>query len=198
MIVYSDTNAKAYQKPNKSMKAVPQLQTGKNYVFPKTKNWYVFYTAPRAEKSVLKNLMCKNYEAFLPTVKVHKQWKNRQKKIIEEVLFPGYIFVNTIEHELYRISQIPKIVACIKCSGKPSIIPLKDIETIQKMLSFDYPITLETEFVKGKRVRIIYGPLEGHEGTLISQKGKTRFGIQLKEINQIAMIDISAKYLEVI
>jgi transcription antitermination factor NusG len=178
------------------MKSVLELQTGKNYSIPKAKNWYIFYTAPRAEKSVLKDLMYKNYDAFLPTMKVHKQWKNRQKKIIEEVLFPGYIFVNTIEHELYRIIQTPKIVACIKCSGKPSIIPLKDIETIKKMISFDYPLTLETVFLKGERVRIICGPLEGHEGTLISQKGKTRFGIQLKEINHTVMIDISAQYLK--
>jgi transcription antitermination factor NusG len=178
------------------MKSVPNLQTGKNYIFPKTKNWYVFYTAPRAEKSALKNLMYKNYEAFLPTIKVNKQWKNRQKKTIEEVLFPGYIFVNTVEHELYRISQVPRIVACIQCSGRPSKISLKDIETIKKMINLDYPITLETEFVKGESVRITYGPLEGHEGTLISQKGKTRFGIQLKEINHTVMIDINAQYLE--
>jgi transcription antitermination factor NusG len=159
-------------------------------------NWFVFYTYPRAEKVVCKELEKRDYEVFLPVSKVLKVWKNRQKKWIEEVLFPGYIFVNTQHCEIFNINRVPKVVTCIQCDRKPSIIPAKEINGIKDMLSLNQIISVETKFYEGERVRIIYGPLSGHEGILVQQKGKTRFGIQLREINHTVFIDISTAVIE--
>jgi transcription antitermination factor NusG len=125
-----------------------------------------------------------------------KIWKNRQKKWIDQVLFPSYIFVNTWQYELYNITQIPKIVTYIQCAGKPSIIPFKEIEGIKKMITLAEEVSIETSFYQGEKVRIVCGPLVGHEGILVKQNGKTRFGIQLKEINQMVLIDIDIRVLE--
>ena len=161
-----------------------------------TRNWFVFYTAPRAEKVVYQELINRKYEAFLPVTKTLRIWKNRQKKMIEIVLFPSYIFVKTQKHELSNIIRIPKITSFIHFAGKPAIIPFKDIERIEKMLSLNQNVTVETNFNEGEKVRIVYGPLAGFEGILIKQKGKTRFGIELKEINQTMFIDICTTVLE--
>lgn len=128
--------------------------------------------------------------------KTLRVWKNRQKKWISEVLFPNYVFVKTKIHELYNITQVPKVVTFLHCGGKPSIIPLKDIEGIQKMLSLEQDVTIENDFKEGEYVRIAYGPLAGFEGILVKKKGKTRFGIQLKEISQTMFIDICSSVLE--
>ncbi len=159
-------------------------------------NWFIFYTFPRAEKVIYKELVKRNYNVFLPVKKTLRVWKNRQKKWIEQVLFPGYIFVNTQQCELYNISKIPKVVNYLHCAGKPSVIPLKEIEGIKKMLSLNQEVKVETSYYEGERVLIVYGPLAGHEGILIKQKGKTRFGIKLKEINHIVLIDICTEFLE--
>ena len=160
------------------------------------KNWYVFYTAPRAEKVVKKELSFRGYEVFLPTSKTLKIWKNRQKKLIDKVLFPSYIFVNTEEHYLYKICQIPKVTTFIHFGGKPSKVSFKCIEGIKIMLKLDQEIFIEQNFYEGELVRIIYGPLAGYEGILVKQKSKTRFGIQLNEINQTVFIDICTSFLE--
>ncbi len=160
------------------------------------KNWYVFYTAPRAEKVVCQELNRKGYEVFLPTVKSLRVWKNRQKKWIEQVLFPSYIFVKTVNHKIYNIISISKIMTYIHVAGKPSIVPLKDINAIKQMLSLDKDVSVQCGFSEGERVKIISGPLIGYEGILTKQKGKTRFGIQLKEINQTVFIDICTSMLE--
>lgn len=160
------------------------------------KNWYVFYLCPRAEKVVFADLNKRNYEVFLPVVKTLRVWKNRQKKRIEVPLFPGYIFVYTYEYELHNIKCCPKVVTYIHCAGKPSTIPLKDIEGTKKMLNLEQEISVETKFYEGEKVRIVYGPLAGHEGVLIKQNGKTRFGIQLKEINHTVLVDICTSVLE--
>jgi hypothetical protein len=49
--------------------------------------WYVLYTTPRAEKVVFLELQKRRYEAFLPMTRTLHVWKNRQKKLVDEVLF---------------------------------------------------------------------------------------------------------------
>jgi transcription antitermination factor NusG len=137
-----------------------------------------------------------NYEVFLPMTRTMRVWKNRQKKWIDQVLFPNYIFVKTRQCELYHITQTPKVVTYIQCAGKPSIIPLNEVEGIKKILCLEQEISVETKFYEGDKVKIVCGPLVGHEGILIKQNGKTRFGIQLKEINHIVLIDIDTRVLE--
>ncbi len=160
------------------------------------RNWYVFYTAPRAEKKVYHDLSQKGYEVFLPLTKTLRIWKNRQKKMVDMILFPSYIFVNTCEKYLYTICQAPKVSTFIHCGGRPSVIDFKCIEGIKKMLNLDQEITVKNNFNEGEEVRIIYGPLAGYEGILINQKSRTRFGIQLKEINQTVFIDICTSLIE--
>jgi transcription antitermination factor NusG len=159
-------------------------------------NWYIFYTSPRAEKIVQQELLNRNYDVFLPMTKTLRVWKNRQKKWIDQVLFPNYIFVETQVSELYRITQIPKIVTCISCAGKPSNISSKEVEAIREILNSGKEITVERDFIKGDRVKIVNGPLVGYEGILVEQKGKTRFGIQLEEINHTIFVDIKMNQLE--
>jgi transcription antitermination factor NusG len=176
-----------------------QLQTGGETEILERQaktNWYIFYTAPRAEKVAQRELSNKGYEVFLPMTKSLRIWNNRQKKIIDQVLFPSYIFVNTEESCLYRICQLPKITTYIHCGGKPSKINHKCIEGIKRMLNLDQEISVETNFSEGENVLLKSGPLAGYEGILLKQQSKTRFGIELKEINQTVFIDVSTSLVE--
>jgi transcription antitermination factor NusG len=176
-----------------------QLETGLGTEIlddqPKT-NWYVLYTAPRAEKVAQRELSNRGYDVFLPITKTLRTWNNRQRKIIDQVLFPSYIFVNTKESCLYKICRLPKITTFIHCGGKPSKIDHKCIDGIRTMLNLDQEISIEASFSEGESVRLISGPLAGYEGILLKQQSKTRFGIQLKEINQTVFIDISTSFVE--
>ncbi len=158
--------------------------------------WYVFYTHPRAEKVVLNELLAQGYEVFLPLFKTIKTWKNRQKKTIYSVLFPGYIFVKTVESRIYKILQFPKICTYIKCGNKPGIIQDKEIEALKLILGLEKEIVVEQDFIEGEHVRITQGALSGLRGILIMQKGKSRFAIQLNDIKQMVTIDISTSMLE--
>ncbi|ELR72052.1 Transcriptional activator RfaH [Fulvivirga imtechensis AK7] len=156
---------------------------------PKT-NWYIFYTAPRAEKVVQKDLLMQGYDVFLPITKTLRVWNNRQRKVIDQVLFPSYIFVNTEESQLHKICQTRKVATFIHCGGKPSKVNRKCIEGIKRMLDLNQEVSVEPNFSKGEKVQIISGPLAGYEGVLLEQQSKTKFGIRLKEINQTVFIDI--------
>jgi len=159
-------------------------------------NWYVFYTRPNAEKAIYRVLSRKQYDAFLPVFKAVHKWRNRQKKIVSVVLFPGYVFVRTVESEIKNIEMIPGVVRCVKYGTHFSIVPDRNIKCIEKMLSLGQEIFAEHDFTEGERVMVIRGPLTGYEGLLIDRKGKTRFGVLFDDIKQCACIDIDVMLLK--
>jgi transcription antitermination factor NusG len=151
--------------------------------------WYVFYTYPRSEKIADNELRQNKYEAFLPVRQELKVWKNRQKKIIDRVLFPGYIFVKTRISELYKIIRLSKIVSYVKYDGNPARISQKEIEGIRIMLDIHPDISVEPVFVENEKVKIISGPLAGYEGIICMKRGRKRFGIQIEAINRVIFIE---------
>jgi transcription antitermination factor NusG len=159
-------------------------------------SWYVFYTRSNAEKAVFRELQKRHYETFLPMVNTLRRWKNRQKKFIYEVLFPGYILVRTTEPEISDIVYIHGIVHCVRIGDRPGVVPEKDVESIKRMLAAGNAIYTDHNFADGENVRVVRGSLAGCEGILIKRKGKNRFGILLKDINQCACINIHADMLE--
>lgn len=160
------------------------------------REWHIFYLRPRTEKIVYRMLTNLGYEVFCPVILEVKTWKNRQKKKISLPLFPNYLFVYTYQHDLYIIRSFPQVVCFVSCAGKPSTISGKEIEGIRRMLGLGKSVILETKFSKGEHVRIVSGPLKGHEGLLVKQRSKSRFGICLKAINHTVYIDISKSELE--
>nr|WP_320000118.1 UpxY family transcription antiterminator [uncultured Draconibacterium sp.] len=175
---------------------------GQNLVFPegrrysKRRHWYIFYLRPRTERIVYLTLKSLGYEVFCPVIQRIKTWKNRQRKKIKLPLFPNYMFVYTYPHELYAIRSFPQVVNYVSFAGKPGTLSRKEVEGIQKMLGLRNAVTLETIFLKGEHVRIVSGPLKGHEGILVKRRNKSRFGIRLKAINHAVFIDISQSDLE--
>jgi transcription antitermination factor NusG len=159
-------------------------------------NWYVFYTRPNAEKVVYNELLQRRYDVFLPLVRTLRRWRNRQTKIVLRVLFRGYIFVRTVESEIYNLEHTSRIVYCVRSGERPAVVPEGVIRCIEQMLDLGQGVFAEHNFSGGERVRVVRGPLAGHEGILIRRKGRSRFGVQLSDIKQCACIDISVSMLE--
>lgn len=144
--------------------------------------WYVFYTYPRSEKKAYNTLVSSGYEVFLPLKQEIHCWKNRQKKLISEPIFPSYIFVWTYLNSIYNILQLPKIVRCVTCDSVPSTISSKEISLIKNLLESGNNFTLENDILLGKKAQIICGPFSGIKGILYERKGSNRFLIQISNI----------------
>ncbi|WP_346854524.1 UpxY family transcription antiterminator [uncultured Draconibacterium sp.] len=158
--------------------------------------WHVFYLRPRNERIATQILTSHGYEVFCPSISKTKLWKNRQRKRIWFPLFPNYLFVFTYHHEIYTIRRISQVVNFVSFAGKPSTITEKEVDGIRKMLEMGNVISVENQFASGEHVRIVSGPLKGHEGILVKRRNKSRFGIRLKAISHSVFIDISQSDLE--
>jgi transcription antitermination factor NusG len=163
--------------------------------------WHVLYTKSRAEKKVFEQLCQSGLEAYLPLIKVERQWSDR-KKLVEVPLFNSYLFVKPLHKEsYYSILQMPHVVRFVTFGGKPAIIPDKQVEAIQLMLNDYQNLQLEicNEVLEpGQKVEICAGPLKGLTGMLVDCKGAHKFSMRIDALDQSLMVVIPDNILKVI
>jgi len=134
------------------------------------KNWYVVNTRPRWEKKIATFLDNKGFEYYCPLNKVTKQWSDR-KKVVNEPLFKGYIFIKLEEAEKFKILDIDGILNFIYWIGKPAIVRDTEIENIKKYLcEFEDVEIGEFKMEKGQEVIINQGVLMNYKGIILEIK----------------------------
>lgn len=137
------------------------------------KNWYAVYTRPRWEKKVADNLNKRGVENYCPLNKIVKQWSDR-KKMIQEPLITGYVFVNITEAELHQVRETDGVVNMVYWLRKPAVIPEREIDAIRFFLGEHTNVTLnKTPINLTDKVRVVTGPLMEHEGQVVAIKGKS-------------------------
>jgi len=131
------------------------------------KNWLAFYTKPRQEFKTAELFGNLSIEYYLPTIITLRQWSDRKKKV-RVPLFNGYVFARVDEKErLYAVQQ-ESVVKVVSFSGKPSIVPEWQIESLKKML-LDTPDVFVTHGLQtGQQVKITEGPFGGVIGTILA------------------------------
>jgi len=138
--------------------------------------WFLFYTAPRAEKKVEERLKLRAFESFLPIHKVKRKWSDRVK-IVEEPLYRGYIFVRCKKVEIYDlIKTIFGLISVVVHDKEPAFIKNKDIELIRQFLSKAEGEQIHSENIESKAelidvddtVRVISGTMSGYKGVVMS------------------------------
>ncbi len=155
--------------------------------FP-SKSWYALYTRPKNEKKICFYLRQKGIVSFLPMTTEIRQWSDRKKRI-KLPLFPNYIFVHINEKQLGCIDDISGAIRFIGIGKKPSVIPDKVIESLQKIESKKTSVE-ELKFFKGEKVRIANGDFIGVEGVFIRKGMKKLLAIEVEIMNRVVMIEL--------
>ncbi|MGV8094249.1 MAG: UpxY family transcription antiterminator [Mangrovibacterium sp.] len=135
-------------------------------------SWFVFYTYPKAEKSVSTQLINAGYETYLPLQEEVRQWHDRKKKL-QIPIFPNYIFIKTDIVKVYEVLKFPRIVRCVKFNNKPSCVREDEIELIKNIENNCTNVIVSNKLEKGEKVTIQGGPLNGLQG-IIEESRDTR------------------------
>ncbi len=129
--------------------------------------WYVVYTKPRCEKKVAEYFTNREIENYCPLHRVTKKWHDRNK-VINEPLFPSYVFVRATVMQLSIIRETKGVINFVYWLGKPAMIRNEEIETIRQFLKDYDKVMLEKTIVNLQdTVRILYGPLMNQEGKVV-------------------------------
>lgn len=106
-------------------------------------NWYTVYTKLHCERKVSLSLTRKNIENYCPFTQ--KEYKLLfRKSILNEPLFKSYVFVNTSEEKIYKLSkEIHGVISLLYWKGKPATIKEEEINAIQDFIKYHDKITIE-------------------------------------------------------
>jgi transcription antitermination factor NusG len=151
--------------------------------------WYAAYTCANHEKGVCQQLQRRSVECFLPLYESVRRWKDRRVRL-RIPLFPGYVFVRLALCDRLKVLEIPSVVRLVGCDGHPVALPEGDIETIRTRLAGVGGLEPHPYLQRGRRVRVLSGPLEGMTGIVVRKKNRTRFVISLELIMRSVAVEI--------
>lgn len=157
--------------------------------------WYALHTKSRHEKMIDEELRKKGIETFLPLRKITRHWSDR-KKIIEEPIFSGYLFVHIPLKNRLEVLQTRGSVRLVGFNSLPTPVPDKELEAIRRFVEEKIPLDPYPYLAKGDRVYVRSGPFKGVEGFVVRKDKHTRLVISLDLLLQSVSIEIDEALVE--
>ncbi len=159
--------------------------------------WYAVRTRSNFEKRVATELAGKGLNVFLPSFRQVHQWKDR-KKVVEQPLFPGYLFAHMQDTPEARLA-ILKATGAVQILGQgQSIEPVPDeqVEAVRTLLSASVSCFAHPFLREGSRVKIRRGALKGIEGFLVRFKNQFRLVLSVQLLSQSVATEVDIQDVE--
>lgn len=161
------------------------------------KLWFVLQVMSRHEKAVDIVLEQRGYEHFLPTYPARRKWSDRVK-VIEEPLFPGYVFCKGQASLMDVVRSTAGIIRIVNFGGKPHPVASDEMEALQRVVQSTRDICALPYVRAGEKVEVIAGPLAGITGIITQLKKRDRLVLSVDLIMKSVSIEIDRTEVAVI
>jgi len=162
-------------------------------MLPIEKNsWFAVQVTPRHEKKVDAILQQQNYGHFLPICRTRRKWSDRVK-VIDQPLFPGYVFVRTQSYSVGKIYRTPGIIRIVSFGGRPCSVPDIQIEALQRIIDSKRDISSIPYLAVGQKVQIVTGPLSGLIGIISHYRNCGRLVVSVDLIMRSIVVEIDGE-----
>ena len=134
----------------------------------------MLWTRSHCEELVRDQLAAKGFHPFLPTFQIWSQRRGARRRI-RVPMFPGYLFVNDAldKHAHVEVRKSRGLVAVLgEGWDRPALVPAPEVEAIRSVVDSDLPALAHPYLARGRRIRIVGGPLRGVEGILAEWKAE--------------------------
>jgi transcription antitermination factor NusG len=155
------------------------------------KKWLIASYKSNEVKKVQSNLLNQNFDFYLPRITIKKI--NANPKV--EVLFPGYIFVNTSLENYSALKYTIGIKKIIKFGDNISCISSEEIEAIQMAVETSKIGPAVSQIKIGQDVFIAKGSLKGIIAKVCSLPSKERVNVLLNFLGSRRKVTIPEKDL---
>ena len=155
------------------------------------KKWLIALYRSNEIKRVVSNLSNQNFDFYLPKITTKKI--NANPKV--EVLFPGYIFVNTSFENYSALKYTMGIKNIIKFGDNIPCISDEEIEAMQMAEEASKINPVASQIQIGQDVMIAKGSLSGIVVKVSSLNSKQRVGILLSFLGSVRRVTISEQDL---
>jgi transcription antitermination factor NusG len=150
------------------------------------KYWLVATYKINEIKRVENNLLNQNFDYYLPKIKVVKPNSNHA----EEVLFPGYIFINTRLENYSSIKYTIGIKKVIKFGNSIPHLTNNEIKSIQSIEKLSQSNPLSSIIKIGQEAFIADGPFKGNLVKICSLPSKGRVEVLLTFLGYLRRVKI--------
>ena len=168
-----------------------RFKFGLGYHIIMIKRWIVATYKTNELKRLESNLLNQEFDFYLP--KITTQKINSKLKV--EVLFPGYIFVNTSIERYSALKYTMGIRNIIKFGDNISCISDQEIEAMQMAEETSKIDPVASQLKIGQDVMIAKGSLTGSIVKVCSLPSKERVGVLLSILGSVRRISIPEKDL---
>ena len=155
------------------------------------KNWFAATYKINEVRRVESNLLNQEFHFYLPKITTKKI--NSNPKV--EVLFPGYIFVNTSLENYTALKYTKGIKNIIKFGNNISCISSEEIEAMQMAEETSKIDPVVSQIQIGQDVIIVKGSFTGSIVKVCSLPSKERVGVLLSFLGSVIRVTIPEKDL---
>jgi transcription antitermination factor NusG len=157
--------------------------------------WVAVVVRPRAERKVQAGLTNAGLETFVPWHGVRRRWSDRVK-ILEQNLFPGYIFCRSTFTERLLVMNQPGVEWVVTFDRTPALIPDDQITALRVAVRSGLPLGPWPFLKAGQRVRIERGVLAGIEGTLTRDSTAWRIVVTVEALQRSVAVEVDRDLIQ--
>lgn len=153
--------------------------------------WYLAASKPKQEARAVENLSNQGIKAFCPTIKVEKLVRGN-KKIIDEALFTGYLFVqiSQVNPLWQKVRSTRGVRDWVKFTGEVAKVPSDLVTELIDLESRVESKLVVSRFNQGDPIRVLSGPFSGLTGVFEKDDGEKRSMILLEFMGKLNLIKI--------
>jgi transcriptional antiterminator NusG len=156
--------------------------------------WFALRVRSNYERVAQLHLRQRGYEEFAPAYHQERSWSDR-KKIVEQFLFPGYVFCRVNPSMRLPVLTIPGVVGLVGFGKIPAPVPDQEIEHVRTMVQSGLLVTPWPFLEIGQGVLIERGPLSGVEGILQEVKGRFRLVVSISLLQRSVSTEIDRNWV---
>lgn len=157
-------------------------------------DWYALRTRHRHELFVARHLEELRIEAFLPRQQVVRKRKDRKVDILQP-LFPGYLFVQPMNHQREDLRWVPGSCGVVAFRGIWARIDEDEISSVRRLVSGAPELSVLPALHRGQKVQVTRGALSGLVGELVEFRHGNRLVVNIESLHRSVSIQVAASDL---
>ena len=148
--------------------------------------WYVVRTKPKKEFLACRFFDKMNIESYVVSSKI----LNKNKKTLQKILLPSYIFTRLQKLEYSTINQNPYTGSVLTYLGQPAMVTNQEIIAMRNHIESIYTSEDFSNKAVGSIVSIDHGSFTGQKGEIISRTNN-KISIRLFSIGMVITISLN-------
>jgi transcription antitermination factor NusG len=148
----------------------------------------------RSEKKVALALNRKGFNAFLPMIRLKRQWSDRVKEV-EFPLFPCYLFCQFRPKDELAVVCTPNVLSGVGADEHPIPVHDSEIAALQRVLASGLDVEPWPYPSSGPVVKITRDPLRDVKGVVVRQGETCRFVVGIEAIQSAVAAKIPPEML---